>query len=260
MSPAKRRELVDRQHQTLSIVRQCALLGVGRSSLYYRPKETSQQGLSLMREMDRQYLETPFYGSRRMRASLERQGMPVSRKRVQRLMRVMGLRAIYRQPRTSQPAPERRVYPYLLRDLTITRPNQVWAADITYLPMARGFLYLVVIMDWHSRYVVTWRLSNTLETAFCADRRQLVLPVATTIFAGRYGVIIRYGGTVDYRPTSQANEAETHGRQDTGNGSGQGWDERAFSAQVAEWPIAVGDESGASVAHPARSLRRGVGG
>ena len=133
MSPAKRRELVDRQHQTLSIVRQCALLGVGRSSLYYRPKETSQQGLSLMREMDRQYLETPFYGSRRMRASLERQGMPVSRKRVQRLMRVMGLRAIYRQPRTSQPAPERRVYPYLLRDLTITRPNQVWAADITYL-------------------------------------------------------------------------------------------------------------------------------
>ena len=122
-----------------------------------------------MREMDRQYLETPFYGSRRMRASLERQGMPVSRKRVQRLMRVMGLRAIYRQPRTSQPAPERRVYPYLLRDLTITRPNQVWAADITYLPMARGFLYLVVIMDWHSRYVVTWRLSNTLETVFCAE-------------------------------------------------------------------------------------------
>ena len=96
-------------------VRQCALLGVGRSSLYYRPKETSRQGLSLMREMDRQYLETPFYGSRRMRASLERQGMPVSRKRVQRLMRVMGLRAIYWQPRTSQPAPERRVYPYLLR-------------------------------------------------------------------------------------------------------------------------------------------------
>ena len=95
--------------------------------------------------------------------------MPVSRKRVQRLMRLMGLRAIYRQPRTSQPAPERRVYPYLQRDLTITRPNQVWAADITYLPMARGFLYLVVIMDWHSRYVVTWRLSNTLETAICAE-------------------------------------------------------------------------------------------
>ena len=110
-----------------------------------------------------------FYGSRRMKASLVRQGMTVSRKRVQRLMRIMGLRAIYRQPRTSQPAPERRVYPYLLRDLTITRANQVWAADITYLPMARGFLYLVAIMDWHSRYVVAWRLSNTLETGFCAE-------------------------------------------------------------------------------------------
>ena len=142
MTPAQRRELVDRQHGSLSIVRQCALLGVSRSSLYHRPKETSQQALSLMREMDRQYLETPFYGSRRMKASLDRQGMPVSRKRVQRLMRLMGLmglRAIYRQPRTSQTAPERRVYPYLLRNLTITRANQVWAADITYLPRAGDF-------------------------------------------------------------------------------------------------------------------------
>ena len=103
-----------------------------------------------------------------MKASLDRQGLPVSRKRVQRLMRLMGLRAIYRQPRTSQPAAGRWVYPYLLRDLTITRANQVWAADITYLPMARGFLYLVAIMDWHSRYVVAWGLSNTLETGFCA--------------------------------------------------------------------------------------------
>ena len=119
--------------------------------------------------MDRQYLETPFYGSRRTKAWLDRQGMPVSRKRVQRLMRVMGLRAIYRRPRTSQPAPEHRVYPYLLRNAKITRPNQVWAADITYLPMARGFLYLVAIMDWHSRYVVAWRLSNTLDAGFCAE-------------------------------------------------------------------------------------------
>ena len=169
MSPAKRRELVDQRHRHLSMVRQCQLLGVSRSSLYYRAKGTSQQDLSLMRELDRQYLETPFYGSRRMRASFERQGMPVSRKRVQRLMRVMGLRAIYRQPRTSLPAPERREYPYLLRDLAITKPNQVWAADITYMPMARGFLYLVAIMDWHSRYVLAWRLSNTLETGFCTD-------------------------------------------------------------------------------------------
>ena len=169
MSPAERRELVDRQLRSLSIARQCQLMGVSRSSLYYRPKETSRQDLSLMRELDRQYLETPFYGSRRMKASLDRQGLPVSRKRVQRLMRLMGLRAIYRQPRTSQPAAGRRVYPYLLRDLTITRANQVWAADITYLPMARGFLYLVAIMDWHSRYVVAWGLSNTLEAGFCAE-------------------------------------------------------------------------------------------
>ena len=144
MSPAERRELVDRQPRSLSIAQQCQLMCVSRSSLYYRPKETSRQDLSLMREMDRQYL-------------------PVSRKRVQRLMRLMGLRAIYRQPRTSQPAAGRWVYPYLLRDLTITRANQVWAADITYLPMARGFLYLVAIMDWHSRYVVAWGLSNTLD-------------------------------------------------------------------------------------------------
>ena len=169
MSPAERRELVDRQHRSLSIARQCQLMGVSRSSLYYRPKETSRQDLSLMRELDRQYLETPFYGSRRMKASLERQGLPASRKRVQRLMRLMGLRAIYRQPRTSQAAAGRWVYPYLLRDLTITRANQVWAADITYLPMARGFLYLIAIMDWHSRYVVAWRLSNTLDTGFCAE-------------------------------------------------------------------------------------------
>ena len=169
MTPAKRRELVDRQNRSLSIVRQCALLGVSRSSLYYRAKGTPPEDLSLMKELDRQYLETPFYGSRRMRVSLYRQGLPVSRRRVQRLMRIMGLRAIYRQPRTSQPAPERQVYPYLLRDLTITRANQVWSADITYLPMTRGFLYLVAIMDWHSRYVVAWRLSNTLETGFCVE-------------------------------------------------------------------------------------------
>ena len=169
MSLAQRRELVDRRHRNLSIVRQCQLLGVSRSGLYYRAKGASQQDLSLMRELDRQYLETPFYGSRRMKACLERRGKPVSRKRVQRLMRVMGLRAIYRRPRTSQPAPEQRVYPYLLRDARVTRSNQVWAADITYLPMARGFLYLVAIMDWHSRYVVAWRLSNTLEAGFCAE-------------------------------------------------------------------------------------------
>ncbi len=169
MSPARRREMVDRKHPKLPIVRQCALLGVTRSSIYYRPKATSEEDLSLMGEMDRQYLETPFYGSRRMKAWLERRGVRVSRKRVQRLMRVMGLRAIYRKPGTSRPAPGAKVYPYLPWSVRITRPNQVWAADITYLPMARGFLYLVAIMDWHSRYVVAWQLSNTLDAGFCAE-------------------------------------------------------------------------------------------
>ena len=169
MSLGRRREMVDQKHPNLPIVRQCALLGVSRSSLYYRPKATSEEDLSLMREMDRQYLETPFYGSRRMKAWLERRGIAVNRKRVQRLMRAMGMRAIYRRPSTSRKAPEHRVYPYLLRNARITRPNQVWAADITYLPMARGFLYLVAVMDWYSRYVLSWRLSNTLEAGFCAE-------------------------------------------------------------------------------------------
>ena len=143
MSPARRREMVDREHPSLSLVRQCALLGVSRSSLYYRPRAASAGDLSLMGEIDQQYLETPFYGSRRMKAWLERSGVRVSRKRVQRLMRAMGLRAmglraIYRRPSTSRRSPENPVYPYLLRNVRITRPNQVWAADITYLPMARG--------------------------------------------------------------------------------------------------------------------------
>ena len=160
---------MDREHPKSLIVRQCALLGVSRCSLYYRAKGASEADLCLMGEIDRQYLETPFYGSRRMKAWLERLGIPVSRKRAQRQMRVMGLGAIYRRPRTSQPAPEHRVYPYLLRNARVTRPNQMWAAAITYLPMSRGFLYLVVVMDWHSRYVVEWRLSNTLEAGFCAE-------------------------------------------------------------------------------------------
>ena len=175
MSLAQRRKMVDREHPSLSMTGQCALLGVSRSGLYYRSRGTSEEDLALMQAMDRQYLETPFYGSRRMRVWLEREGMVVSRKRVQRLMRTMGLRAIYRGPRTSRPAPEHRVYPYLLRNVQITQPNQVWAMDITYLPMARGFLYLVAIMDWHSRYVVSWRLSNTLEADFCIEVLQEAL-------------------------------------------------------------------------------------
>ena len=177
MSLAQRRGMVDREHLSLSTARQCAprfrggrlLLGLARSSLYYRPREASGENLALMQAIDRQYLDTPFYGSRRMKVWLAREGRYVSRKRVQRLMRIMGLRAIYRSPRTSRPAPEHRVYPYLLKKIRVIRPNQAWAADITYLPMARGFLYLMAILDWHSRYVVSWRLSNTLEADFCVD-------------------------------------------------------------------------------------------
>ena len=169
MSPARRRQMVDRGHPSLSIVRQCALLGVSRSSIYHRPRVASAEDLSLMGEIDRQYLETPFYGSRRMKAWLERRGIRVSRKRAQRLMRAMGLRTIYRRPSTSRRSLENPVYPYLLRNVRITQPNQVWAADITCLPMARGFLYLVAVMDWHSRYVLAWRRSSTLEAGFCVE-------------------------------------------------------------------------------------------
>ena len=161
--------MVDRQHPSLSAVRQCALLGVSRSSLYYRPVGDSQEDLELMKLIDKGDLERPFYGSRRMGIWLKKQGYSVNRKRVRRLMQVIGLRAIYRRPGTSKPGLGHKVYPYLLRGMKIIRPNQVWAADITYIPMARGFLYLVVIMDWYSRYVLSWRLSNTLDVDFCVE-------------------------------------------------------------------------------------------
>ena len=179
MSRERRREMVDREHPVLSTVRQCALLDISRSSLYYRRKETSPEDLAVMKAIDQQYLATPFYVSRRMTVWLQRQGCRARRKRVQRLMRTMGLAAIYRRPRTSLPAPEHKGYPYLLGGMEITRPNQVWAADITYIPMARGFLYLVSIMDWYSRYVVAWRLSNTLDADFCVQALEGALSKGT---------------------------------------------------------------------------------
>ena len=167
MSRRRRLAMVNRGHPGLSVVKQCRLLQLSRSAVYYRPTPTNPADLDLMAGMDRQYLKTPFYGSRRMTAWLRTQGHQVNRKRVRRLMRAMGLEAIYRKPNTSKPAPEHRIYPYLLKGVAVDRVNQVWAADITYLPMSRGFLYLVAIMDWHSRYVLAWRLSNTLEVGFC---------------------------------------------------------------------------------------------
>jgi len=163
-----RRALVE-AHAELSMRRQCELLGVNRSSLYYESVEPDAEELSLMRQMDELHLRCPFFGSRMMTQTLKAQGDVINRKRVQRLMRLMGLESMAPKPKTSQPAPEHPVYPYLLRELKISRVNQVWAADITYIPLARGFAYLVAIIDWYSRRVLAWRLSNTLETSFCVQ-------------------------------------------------------------------------------------------
>ena len=169
MSRNERRDMIDRGHSSVSVSRQCELLDISRSSVYYSPVQDGEYELEAMGLIDRQYLQTPFYGSRKMTASLRRQGHRVNRKRVQRLMRQMGIEAIYRRPNTSRPDSRHKVYPYLLRGFQIDKVNQVWATDITYIPMACGFMYLVCIMDWHSRNVLSWRLSNTLEADFCVD-------------------------------------------------------------------------------------------
>ena len=167
--------MVDRQHPSLPLTRQCRLLDISRSGLYYQPVGILEEDLTVMKLIDRQYLATPFYGARKIAAWLKSQGQQVNRKRVRRLMQIMSLKAIYRRPRTSKPSAGHKIYPYLLSGLKITRPNQVWAADITYIPMARGFLYLVAILDVYSRYVLSWRLSNTLEVDFCVDALQEAL-------------------------------------------------------------------------------------
>ena len=169
MSRAERRSLVERENRTLPVSKQCRLLAVSRSSVYRRPAEVSEEDRAIMALIDRQYLARPYYGSRRMAAWLTTQGHLVNRKRVQRLMRLMGLVAIYQRPNTSKAAAAHKVYPYLLGGLAIERVNQVWCSDVTYIPMAKGFLYLVVIMDWVSRAVLAWRLSNTLGADFCVE-------------------------------------------------------------------------------------------
>ena len=161
--------MIDPAHQNLSVLRQCRLLNINRSTYYYKKRPIKPIDLKLMELIDRQYLKTPTWGSRSMRNHLRRLGYKVNRKRVQRLMRLMGLEAIYPKRKTSRPHPDHKIYPYLLRNLKIDRPNQVWAADITYIPMSRGFMYLVAVMDWQSRKVLSWRLSNTLDTDFCVE-------------------------------------------------------------------------------------------
>jgi putative transposase len=172
-----RRQLVEPAHPQLSVQRQCELLGLPRSTFYYEPATESAENLGLMRLIDEQYLQVPFYGSRRVTAWLNSQGHEVNRKRVQRLMRLMGLEALYPKRRTSQPGAGHKIYPYLLRDLEITRPDQVWSTDITYVPLRRGFMYLVAVLDWYSRYVLSWRLSNSLESCFCLEALEEALAV-----------------------------------------------------------------------------------
>jgi putative transposase len=160
--------MIDRAHE-LPLVRQAELAGLSRGAIYYQPRPLPERDLRLMRRMDELHLEHPFAGSRMLRDLLVQDGHLVGRKHVATLMRRMGIEAIYRQQNTSRPHPEHSVYPYLLRHLTINRPNQVWAADITYIPMARGFVYLVTVIDWYTRKALSWRLSNTLSTDFCVE-------------------------------------------------------------------------------------------
>jgi len=167
--------MIDPAHPRLSVVRQCRLVSISRSAFYYRPAGETALNLALMRLIDEQFLETPWYGARQMARHLRRQGYTAGRKRVRRLMAKMGLAPIYQRPRTTIPHPEHRTYRYLLRGLAIERPNQVWCADITYVPMRRGFLYLVAVMDWASRKVLAWRLSNTMDAAFCIEAAEEAL-------------------------------------------------------------------------------------
>jgi putative transposase len=169
MSREERKAMIAPKRPGLSLSRQCKLLSIGRSAFYYKPKGESPENLALMRRIDELFLRWPFYGSRQMAHQLRREGVTAGRHRIRRLMRLMGLEAIYRAPKTSAPHPEHGVYPYLLRDVAIDRPDHVWCADVTYIPVRRGFLYLVAVMDWATRHVLAWRLSNTMDARFCVE-------------------------------------------------------------------------------------------
>ena len=169
MSPSEKKQMIDRAHPGLSIARQCQLVKLSRSVFYYRPVGVDCETLELMKTIDQAFTAYPFFGSRRIAAFLHGQGVTAGRHRIRRLMRVMGLEAIYKRPRTSKPHPAHPVYPYLLKNMAINRPNQVWCADITFIPVCGGFLYLVAIMDWATRKVLSWRLSNTMHADFCIE-------------------------------------------------------------------------------------------
>src|SRR6056297_2859411 len=169
MSPSERREMIRKDNTDLSLTRQCKLLKISRSSIYYTPVGFDQATIDLMHEIDRIFTKYPFFGSRQIAAYLPQSGFSAGRHRVRRLMGIMGLQAIYKGPNTSKKHPQHKIWPYLLRKLSITRPNHVWCSDITYIPVKHGFLYLVAIMDWATRKVLAWRLSNTLDASFCVD-------------------------------------------------------------------------------------------
>ncbi|WP_428776528.1 IS3 family transposase [Vibrio sp.] len=176
--------MVDRAHD-LPVTRQCQLLSLNRSTVYYQPKvDVSDEDLQLMRRIDEMHLKRPYYGSRRIRDWLNEEGHNINRKRVQRLMRLMGIVALYPKKNTSKPGKGHKIYPYLLKGLTMDRPGQVYCSDITYIPMSKGFVYLTVVMDWYSRKVLSWRLSNTLESDFCVD--VLEVSVFTTMEPFRF--------------------------------------------------------------------------
>jgi putative transposase len=178
-----KREKIEREHPMISISRQCDLVDLSRSSFYYRSLGEDEYNLHLMRLLDEQFTRTPFYGARKMRTWLRRQGHEVNRKRISRLMRLMGLEAIYPKPRLSEPGPDHKIYPYLLKEVAVSKPDQAWCADITSIRLAHGFVYLVVILDWASRYILSWELSITLEKAFCLEAlRQALLCSKPAVF------------------------------------------------------------------------------
>jgi putative transposase len=207
--------------QRLPVTRQCQLLAVPRSSAYARSQPVSAADLTFMRVLDEVYLKWPFYGSRRLCDVLQQRSHRVNRKRVQRLMRQMGLRAIYPKPRTSHPGHGHKIYPYRLRGLTIDRPNQAWASDICYIPMAKGFMYLTVIMDWYSRRVLAWRVSNTLETEACVEALEEAL--------GRYRAPESFNTDQGAQYTSEAFTAvlKSHGVTISMDGKGR-WVDNVF--------------------------------
>ena len=173
----EKRSWIDQKHKEISIRRQCELLQLSRATLYYQPEPVSDEDIELMRRIDEIYTRCPFYGSRRIAAQLNRDdnNLQWNRKRIQRLMRIMGIRGVAPGPDTSKPRPDNKIYPYLLRGVEINQVNHVWSTDITYIPMSKGFMYLTAVIDWHSRYVLSWALSNTMETAFCTDALEQAL-------------------------------------------------------------------------------------